>query len=187
MSTDVREAFPTTETALGVGVPLTTSNEGDAASAKTGATMYSYKDKDGNLALPQLDNQRRLPVSIEPQGTRLRQPGQTVAGALLGGPTYTFVNVLSQPLVAASGYVDIRGNVNCRRSALFQLLYRDTVNTVILDEAIVDSGQYKAPIGFLDDQFTVPASGVSPEFVIRAGNYDKASDLHASLICTQLA
>jgi hypothetical protein len=185
---DVRESFPSLEDASGVGVPLTKSLAGDTAAGKVGSTAFVYKDKDGNLILPQLDNQNRLPVSTEPQGTRLRTPGTTVAGALLGGPPYVFTQVLS--LTAASGvsYVDLKGTVNCRRAALFQLLYTDAGSSVVLDEAICDAGQFKNPIGLgAGDEFTVPASGVTPKFVIQAGNYDKASDLHAALSCTQLA
>lgn len=187
MSVDIRESFPTLEDASGVGTPLDKSQEGDAAAGKVGSTSFVYKDSDGNLVLPQLDSQGRLPVNTGFAGTRLRAPATSVAGYLLGGPVYSFSTVLSLDAASGTNYVDIKGRVNCRRSALFQLLYQDAGSTVILDEVILDSGEYSAEIGLgLGDQFNVPSSGVTPAFIIQAGNFEKASDLHASLCCVQL-
>lgn len=181
---DLRESFPALEDAsTGAGVPATKTISGDASAGKVGQTVFGFQDSNGNVVLPQLDTQGRLPVSTEVEGTRIRGHA-AVAGSLLGSP-YAFVPVFSQALTAAKTYIDLNGRVACRRGALFQLLYKDNGNSVVLDESVVDAGQYTAGIDILGDTFTVPASAVNPMFLIQGGNYDKASDLHATLAVTQ--
>ncbi len=188
---DLRESFPTTEDAItGEGVPLTKSLEGDVASGKIGSVGFAFKNASGNLTLPQLDVQGRLPISSEIQGTRLRAKG-TTAGSILNGSGSSYTNmtvVLSIPITnSVTGRMvgDMKGAVSCRRASLFQMVYQDTLNEVVLTEAILDSGQYTHPIGIDGDEFDIPASASSPAFIIRAGNFDKASDLHASLKVVQ--
>lgn len=183
---DLRESFPTTEdSSTGAGVPLTKTLEGDAAAGKVGSVGFAFKDSSGNVILPQLDSQGRVPVSTEVVGTRTRTHN-AVAGGLLGSSPYTFNTVLALTLTAAKTYVDLNGKVACRRGGLFQLVYKDASNSVILDEAIVEAGQYTTPIGILNDTFTVPASASTPQFLILGGTYDKVSDLHATVGVTQL-
>lgn len=188
---DLRESFPSLEdAATGAGVPLTKSVEGDAAAGKVGSVGFAFKDASGNIILPQLDAQGRLPVQLDGQGTRSRQHG-AVAGAILSSAASGYGNfqqVLSIPLVANKTIGDIGGKVSCRRGALFRCVYQDSGGSqVTLDSTILEAGQYTAPLGLgpSEDTFSVPASAASPALVVQAGNFDHVSDLHATLSVLQ--
>jgi len=62
---DVKEAFPTTENAAGLGVTLSNTLEGQDSAGLNGAVGFAFKDASGNVILPQLDAQGRVPVSVE--------------------------------------------------------------------------------------------------------------------------
>lgn len=187
---DLRESFPSLEDVLtGAGVVLARVIEGDSTSGKNGHLAFAFKDSSGNAILPQLDIQGRLPVSTETQGTRLRNRG-AAAGALMAATGFATPTVLvaSINLTASKTYGDMAGHVAARRGSMFQMVYSDAGgSSVILDETIVDSGQYSANIGLgaHEDTFSVPASASSPVMKIMGGNYDFASDLHAAFTVLQ--
>lgn len=188
--TDIRESFPSLEDASGVGVPLTKSTEGDAAAGKVGSVGFAFKDASGNIILPALDAQGRLPVSTDTQGTRLRQHGG-VPGGLLSATGAAYGNlqtVLTIPLTANKVIGDLAGKVSCRRGAFFKAVYQDAGGSIVtLDSTILDAGQYTAPLGLgpNEDTFTVPASATSPALVVQAGNFSTISDLHATVSVLQ--
>lgn len=192
MSNDLRESFPSTEDRVtGAGVPLAASIEGQASAAQQGAIGFAYKDSTGNLILPQLDSQNRLPVTLTGQGTRFRAHGD-IAGALLSatGSGYSnFQSVCSINLTANKTIGDFGGKVSSRRASYFQLVYSDNASSVILDSSIVDAGQYTAALGLgpSEDTFSVPASAISPKLSVLAGNLDtgKISDLHGTISVLQ--
>lgn len=176
---DNRESFPSLEDGSGNGVALSESQAGDAAAGKVGSTAFAFKDSSGNLVLPQLDSQGRMPVSTEIQGTRVRANGSATGAT--GANSAVFQPVAAIAAVANKKYLDMVGSVSSRRGALFQLIYKDTINTVVLAEAICDSGHYTTQIGMMGDEFDVPSSGSSPQFIIQGNNYENASGLHASM------
>lgn len=181
---DIRESFPILEDATGVGFAVSKSSEGDVALGKVSLPAFAYKDSAGNLILPQLDAQGRLPVNTETQGTRLRAPSLTKTGVT--GNTAALKTIVALPLTANKSYGDIKARIACRRAAVFQLVYSDSASQVVLSDGVLDAGQYNSSLGFEGgDSFTVPASGTSPQFLVLGANYEVASDLHASLVCVQ--
>lgn len=185
---DLRESFPGLEDRVsGAGVALAATVEGQAAAAQQGLIGFAFKDKNGNVVLPILDLQGRVPVSTELQGTRLRAKGAVAGSLLVAGANpslYTGMTVVtSVPLTnTATGLNigDMKASVQCRRDALFQLCYQDSANVVILDEALTGPGQYNVALGIDNDTFTVPASAASPAFIVRAGCFQQLSDMHAA-------
>lgn len=188
---DLRESFPGLEdSATGAGVTATKSIEGDASTGKVGGVVFAFKDANGNIILPVLDAQGRLPVSTDTQGTRLRAHGDVAGGILSAtGTVYSgFQTVCSVALTANKTIGDFAGKMSCRRGALGQLVYQDAGGSlVVLDSSVIDAGQYTAPIGLgpSEDTFSVPASATSPALLIRAGNFQQVSDLHATLSVLQ--
>lgn len=194
--TDIREAFPTLEdVATGAGKVLTRALEGDAAAGINGAVGFAFKDVNGNVVLPQLNNLGQLPVTLATSGQRSRAHGRVPGVALVAPGTgdYTgWQTVLSIPAVAASGYGDMAAKFSCRRDAIAELVYQDAGgSSIVLDATIVGPGQYTAPLalGPSEDTFVVPASATSPVFIIRAGqfpgtNVGALSDYHATLAVT---
>jgi len=188
---DLRESFPSLEdAATGAGVPLTKSVEGDAAAGKVGSVGFAFKDVSGNIVLPQLDAQGRLPVQLDGQGTRSRAHGG-VPGAILTSAASGYGNwqqVLSIPLVANKTIGDMGGKASCRRGAIFRIRYSDSGgSSVTLDSSILEAGQYTAPLGLgpSEDTFSVPASASAPMLLVEAGNFDHVSDLHSTLSVLQ--
>lgn len=187
---DLRESFPTTEDRVtGAGKAIAATVEGQTPTAQNGIIGFAFKDSAGNVILPQLDTQGRLPVSTETQGTRLRNRG-VATGVLMAATGFGTPTVLiaSVNLTASKTYGDMAGHVSARRGSLFQMVYSDAGgSSVVLDEAIVDSGQYTANIGLgpQEDTFSVPASATSPVMKILGGNYENISDLHAAFTVLQ--
>jgi hypothetical protein len=179
-----RESFPILEDASGAGVPLTKSLEGDSASGKIGSTHFAFKDLSGNLALPQLDAQGRIPVSSEVQGTRVSSGGQSVAGTL---STVSPVVIASISLVAGKKYVDLMAKVSSRRGSMFVMQWLDGVTIHALDYAIVDAGQYNAKLGGDKTELDIPGGATTPVLQIIGYNFDVVTDLQASAWATQLA
>lgn len=192
MQSDLRESFPSLEDrATGAGVTLAASIEGQSSAGQQGAIGFAFKDAAGNVVLPQLDNEGRVPVTLSGQGTRLRNYGSK-AGALLSATGAFYGNqqlVTSIDLTANTDIGDFGGKVNCRRAAYFELRYEDNGASVVLDSSLVDAGQYTAPLGAgpQEDTFHVPASAVAPKISIYAGNLDngKLSDLRGMLTVLQ--
>lgn len=189
---DIRESFPTLEDRVTkAGVAAAASTEGQTPAAQTGAIGFSFKDSAGNLILPQLDAQGRLLVSIEGQGTRLRAHGD-VAGILpayVSPGVYTGMQIVAQiALTAAKTIGDFAGKVSARKGAYFQLVYSDGGGTsIILDDTIVDSGQYTAPLGMgpTQDTFAIPATASAPKLSILGGNFETVADLHGTISVLQ--
>src|SRR5579864_3232904 len=112
---DLRESFPSLEDAsTGAGVPLTKSVEGDAASGKVGSVGFAYKDSNGNIVLPQLNDRGQLPVTLETAGTRSRMHGGVPGGILTTAASGygNFQTVCSINLSANTQVGDFAGKVS---------------------------------------------------------------------------
>jgi len=149
--------------------------EGDAPVA--GPVGFAFKDFSGNLVLPQLDATGRLPVNTGAMGTPVRAHA-SVAGSL------SVVTVAAISLVASTKYSQCMANVACRRGALFQLIWNNNGTDTILSEAIVDAGQYTFSLEPDNMEITSGATGAQ-ELKVKAFNFDKASDLKATITALQ--
>lgn len=142
---DIRECFSTIQDATtGGGECLISRVEGEAAAAQEGSIGFSFKDSSGNVILPQLTSDGKIPVDTEANaGVCITAHGELAAGSA----TLADVTGATTALTVAKTYTKIGVNVCCLRASLFQLQYVDDdggggETTTVLDEWIVGPGHY---------------------------------------------
>ena len=138
---DVREVFPTlADSTSGAGEPLISRIEGEAAAAQEGSIAFSFKDSSGNVVLPTLTADGKIPVTTDAAGTCLDARGEDATGSL------TFVDVVTLTAALTKKYMKIGVTVSSTRSTHFQLVHVDdaggTPTETILADYIVGPGQY---------------------------------------------
>ena len=168
---DLKESFATLEDdASGAGEALISRVEGEVAAAKAGSIGFSFKDSSGNVVLPTLTADGKLPVTSDGAGIPHDAHGEDAAGSA------TFVDVITQVLALTKTYTSFNYVVSCLRAAHFQLIHIDDVGNTdvetVLCDVILASGQYtfegSAPKRELN---TTGGTGVQ-NLVLRAKNLE---------------
>lgn len=182
MAGDVRETFPITEDATtGAGLNPTSRVEGDAAAAMKGLIGFAFKDSSGNVILPQLTSEGKLPVDFASAGVpKSAQCGTAVAGSL------TQVLVCEVALTISKTYGKISARGACFREAIFQLIQLNDVTSTVLDEFIVGPGQFSYEIQMGALEILTGGTGTQ-KLQLKAKNLDKASDFRGSLSALEYA
>jgi hypothetical protein len=175
-----REVFPVLETSAGVGAALSQSQSGDAAAGKKGLTAFGYKDSSGNLILPTLTADGKVPVSLNAAGTCLKAFGKNATGSL------TEVTVASITLTASKTYTEIASMVSCTRTAVYRLIQSDDGAETELAVQVVGAGQFSHDFNQKCLEFTTGATGTQL-LLVKAINLDKASQLSATISCLEKA
>lgn len=141
---DVNEIFYIlADSATGAGEAAISRIEGEAAAGIAGLIGFSFKDASGNVVLPSLDAQGRVPVvSDAVAGTCYNEHGELAAGSA----TIAKVTGAEIALTAGNTYTNISATGCCLRTSLFEVTHIDdegvTDTETILEEFIVGSGQY---------------------------------------------
>lgn len=175
-----REVFPVLENGSAQGAALSQSQSGDAAAGKKGLTAFGFRDSSGNLVLPQLSVDGRLPVTQEAAGTCLKAFGKNAAGSL------TEVTIATIALTASEVYSGIAAMVSSTRTSIFRLVHNDDGAEVELGVMIVGAGQFTADFYQPCLEFTAGATGTQ-ELKVLGINLDKASQMSATISCLQKA
>lgn len=178
---DLKESFATLEDdSSGAGEVLISRVEGEVAAAKAGSIGFSFKDSSGNVVLPTLTADGKLPVTSDGAGVPHDARGEDAAGSA------TFVDLITEVLLLTKTYTSFNFVVSCLRSAHFQLIYIDdvggTATETILTDVLLASGQYTFQ-GFAPKRelSTVGGTGIQ-NLVLRAKNLEnKLSALRGSI------
>lgn len=134
--TDPVQAFPViVNPATNEGEYVGRRQEGQAGAGINGLIGFSFKDQSGNVVLPTLTAEGKLPVDLQGAGTALKSRD------LLGG-TATLTEVTSITLTNDAVYRDVTFVVSCRRDAMFQVITEDNGADTIVYDAMVGPGQY---------------------------------------------
>ena len=141
---DVNEVFNIlADSTTGAGEAAISRIEGEASAAIAGLIGFSFKDSSGNVVLPQLDAQGRLPVTEEAAaGDCFHNRGELAAGSA------TIAKVTGAEIAATAGktYHNISATGCCLRTSLFEVVHIDDEGVgdteVILTEFIVGPGQF---------------------------------------------
>lgn len=153
---EIRESFPVLEnTSTQAGEALASKQEGVAPGADNGLMGFSFKDSDGNLVLPSLDSEGRLPVTSEGAGVEHSAAGELAAGSGsmvdITGATFNLPN--------AKVIREIRANVSCFRDALFNIVSVDDGTPTIIGRIRIGSGQYTFEWNGHKKQYTTGVTG----------------------------
>ena len=141
---DVNEVFNIlADSSTGAGEAAISRIEGEASAAIAGLIGFSFKDSSGNVVLPQLDDQGRLPVTVDPvAGDCYNAHGELAAGSA----TIAKVTGAEISLTAGKVYHNINATGSCLRTSLFEIVHIDdegvTDTETILEEFIVGPGQF---------------------------------------------
>lgn len=173
---DVRESFPTTENGSGVGVPLTSVLEGDAAAAKNASPSLVAKDNSNNLIYLRTNAAGSLSVDINDGST-----AKTARGTVAGNAAIT--TVCSIALVAGKTYHTLSWVTSCFRDAIYELVAIDdpagTPTEVILADVLVGAGDF-TDSGTLENA-TFVAGATAPVLRLRAKNLNNTSDFRGTI------
>lgn len=179
---DVRTSFPTLEDGSLVGTPLRAMQVGDSPAAKNGSIGFAFRDSAGNVVLPQLDSEGKLPVTNDSAGTILRARG-TVTDQ---DGTPATVTGASITLTASKTYVNLGISVSCRRAALFQVIQLNDATETVLYDVILDSGQYSHIVNLPVDQIQSGATGTQTIRVV-SNTMGKESNVYATISCKEVS
>lgn len=170
------------DSSTGAGEAAISRIEGEASAAIAGLIGFAFKDSSGDVILPSLDAQGRLPVvSDSLAGTCFSEHGELAAGSL----TTVKVTGAEIALTVAKTYTNINVSGSCLRTSLFELVHIDdegvTDTEVILEEFIVGPGQftYQADMACLE----VDTTGGTGTIVLtlRAKNFTGTPSAMSSL------
>ena len=141
---DINEVFNIlADSSTGAGEAAISRIEGEASAAIAGLIGFSFKDSSGDVVLPQLDAQGRLPITGDAvAGACFNAHGELAAGSL----TIAKVTGAEITLTAAKVYHAISATGCCLRSSLFEVTHIDDEGVgdteTILEEFIVGPGQF---------------------------------------------
>jgi hypothetical protein len=178
----VRESFPVLEDAITKeGIALHSSQNADLSAGKMGLTAWVFKDKDGKLVHPQLNNEGAVVVSSEGAGT---PKNATSNGEVVGALTLTTICEVALTASKTVGKISVNGS--CFREAIFYLIQLDDITETIIASFIVGSGSYSHVIDMKEYEITSGATGTQ-KLILKAKNLNKASDFLGSFSAIEFA
>ena len=175
---DILQVFNTlADEITGEGEALASRIEGEAAAGQNGSIGFSFKDSGGNVVLPTLTADGKLPVDTESvSGTCKSAHGELAAGA----NTLTDITNAVVTVTAGSSLSKISAVVCCLRASLFQIIQDDNGTETVLAEAIVGPGQYTLK---LDPHCLIATAGGTgtQEIKIKGMNFAVQSSLRGTV------
>lgn len=178
---EIRESFPSLEDASGVGAPLSKAvNATTDPTGLSGSIGFSFKDSLGNVILPTLDGEGRLPVSLEGAGIEKSAVGVLAAGSA----TMVLITGASITLTVNKIYTQIRANVSCFRDAVYNVIHSDNAVETIIGKIRVGSGQYTFEWTAGKKYVTAGATGVQL-LLIKGQNQNTQSEMSCELSCVE--
>lgn len=148
--------------------------EGD--SPGDGLNVFTFKDSSGNLALPSLNTNGDIGVSLDEGITRKKAVGVAV------GIVATDVDVASiTGLTVSKLHRRPFISVACTRTTLWSLVQIDDATTTILWYTITGSGSYSFSDYIEDLEFTTGASGTQTLKIVGNQLQSNPSNLYGTL------
>jgi hypothetical protein len=180
---EIRESFPTTETAAGAGAPLAQAvNTVTDPAGLTGSIAFSFKDSLGKVVLPALDPEGRVPVTLEGVGVEKFATGFLAAGSA----TMVDITGASVALTPDKIHSQIVVTVSCFRDAIFNLVQIDDATTTILARFRVGPGQYSYTWNGHKKLVTAGSTGTQT-LKVQGQNLNTQSEMDAEISFIELA
>jgi len=183
---DLREVFPILQDdSTGAGEAPVSRIEGEVAAAKEGLIGFSFKDSSGNVVLPQLLSNGKLPVDTESvAGTCLYADGEDASPVVsTASDVVTLVAGLNQ-------YTNLLLSGSCLRTSLFELVHIDDVGVTdtetSLGKFLVGPGQFSFCCESLCRSFDATGGTGVQNFVLRGTCLFHASTLRGEISVNQV-
>lgn len=172
---DVNELFLTLDDGTGAGEAAVGRVEGEAAAAQLGSIGFAFKDANGDVVLPALTADGKLPVTGEAAGTELSAHA-TVAGvvgvdtdiAVISGLTVSKLHECTMAIGAAT------------KETLWSVVQIDDAATNVLAQFITGAGQYTYDMD-LKLSFTTGASGTQSIKLVANQLKGPVTDMHGTI------
>ncbi len=171
---DERELFSILEESDGAGAAPAKKQEGDSPAAANGSIGFAFKDSSGNVILPSLDSNGKLPVSSDAPGTCRSAVGSITVAALA-----TEEAVATITLTASADHTNMKANVSSTQPCKWRMEHNDNGTPMVLDHGISGSGQYTIQMSPSCD-FSA-GTGVQELKIYVEQLRGKLSDAHASV------
>jgi hypothetical protein len=153
--------------------------EGEASAAIAGLIGFSFKDDSGNVVLPQLSADGRLPVQVTPAGAEIEATATVTVAAL---DTEEDVAVIT--LTASTSYAFRFGTASSFQPCLWSITQTDDASVTSIMKFVTGSGQYNYTASPLCLNVTAGATGVQELAITVTQLRGPLSDAHATL-CVQ--
>jgi len=186
-----RETFPILENIENEkGEVVHRLNEGDRPVAddlttkKNGLIGFSFKDKDGRVVLPQLNNEGAITVSFD-AGTTIRGRGADV-----DGDKAAKMVLVDLTLTADRTYSKLSAQGSCFRDTEFEVVLIDDsagspVET-LLEEFLTGPGQFTTKSGLEIDEFNTTGFSGVVKLQLRAINLNRESKTIGSMSVNEI-
>ena len=184
---DLNPLFATLEDVAGNGVALTQKVVGDDTTGN-GAMVFAFQDDQGNVVLPQLTADGRIPTAAEATGTCLSE-----SGALAAGSTGAFATVTGAELTLTLE----------KEYSAISLIFAATVPTVgqivavddasgtpvetVLGEVIVGPGQYTIDLELKCLIHSTVGGTGDQKLIVKGQNLTTASCIRATIAALEAA
>jgi len=172
---DERELFNTLEESNGAGAAHAKKQEGDSPASANGSIGFAFKDSSGNVILPQLDINGKLPFSSDAPGTCKSAVGSVTVAALA-----TEEAVATITLTASAVHTNMKANVSSTQPCKWRMEHNDSGTPTVIDHGISGSGQYTIKMEPGCD-FTAGGIGTQELKIFVEQLRGKLSDAHASV------
>lgn len=176
-----REAFPILEDANQYGATLSKSEAGNAAAGKVGLTGFVFKDSAGNLVLPTLTPEGKVPVDLQGAGV---PKSATSDGEVPGSLTDT--TICEVALTPDKTHGKIHANLACFKEAIGYLVQQDDVTETIIGSFILGPGQYSFKLDLGTTEIVSGSTGTQ-KLILKAKNLQKVSDFLGDISCLEFA
>lgn len=178
---DVNELFLTLDDGTGAGSAANVRQEGEAAAAQNGSIGFAFKDSNGDVILPSLTADGKIPVTGEAAGTIIN------ASATVGGnPTNDVDVVVLSGLTASKAHECTMAIGAATKEVLWSIVQVDDATETVLARFITGAGAYSFATE-IKLSFDTGATGA--QSVKLVGNQLKgpATDLHGTLKAVEAA
>lgn len=179
------EYFATLADANDVGVPLSKSQAGDAAAGKVGSTAFVFKDANGNLVLPTLTPEGKLPVDYQGAGISKSACADDTGDGFVAG-SLTEQTICEISLTAGKTYGRITFSATCFKESVYRLVQIDNATETTIATIIVGAGQYTVEKNLGEKEIVTGSTGTQ-KLVLKGFNVKKVSDMGGEISCLEFA
>lgn len=181
---ELRETFPIlADFSTGEGLDLHSIQAGDAPSTRRGILAFGFRNSAGNVVLPQLDAENRLPVTMDSSGVNKRANGELAAGSA----TMVDITGATISLTISKRIGKITWKVSCFIESIFNLVHTNDAVITIVDQILVGPGQYTFESYDSVGELLSGATGTQTLKIQGQNAFNKLSSMKATLSLVEFA
>ena len=154
--------------------------EGEVAAAIRGLVGFAFKDSNGNVVLPQLTTDGKLPVSSDAAGVHSESQGTVTpvvaARTLVATATLTISKTYQLKFLSVAS----------TQTVLWEVEQTDDATDTVRHKLITGSGQYTEQVNAGCLEFEAGASGTQEVKIYGTQVKGSASDMHGTICLLQI-